>query len=71
MCVNSKAKSDSKLVEKQAFRDYQSKEPNIITYLKKARNFSEYFKMFNIMHVHMEQNFREDLLSKKDSSNKK
>lgn len=58
------------MLAKKAFGDYQEKESHLIKYLKKVHDLSERFKMFEIIHVPREQNFRVYVLLKLVSSKK-
>lgn len=59
-----KAKNDSQLVVTQVYNKYLAKEPHLIEYFKKVCDFSKRFKIFEIMHMLREHNFRANLLSK-------
>lgn len=55
-----KAKSDSQLVSNYVAREYQEKEPKLITYLYKVQSISTLFKSFEVKY----QNFKVDILPK-------
>lgn len=58
------------MVEKHVTIEYQTKDPQVIKYLKKAHDLSKCFKTFEILHVPWEKNFMAYLLSKISNSNK-
>ena len=64
------AKSDSLLVTDQVTREYQAKDPQIVTYLRYVQVLKGSFSVFELMHVPREKNARTDLLAKLASSGK-
>jgi len=64
------AKSDSLLVTGQVKVEYQTKDPQMATYLSYVQVLKGWFAVFELVHVPREQNVRADLLAKLASSSK-
>jgi len=58
------AKSDSLLITGQVSRAYQSKDPQLASYIRYMNTLAKAFSTFELTHVPREQNAQADLLSK-------
>ncbi|GAU44771.1 hypothetical protein TSUD_138830 [Trifolium subterraneum] len=65
-----KVKSDSQLVANQVSGKFQTKDPQLAKYLEKVKGMAKQFTMFELTYVPREQNAREDILAKLDSTKK-
>ncbi|XP_068503767.1 uncharacterized protein [Phaseolus vulgaris] len=63
-------KSDSLLITGQVRGEYQTKDPQLASYLRYVRILRAAFSIFDLVHVRREQNSQADLLSKLASSGK-
>ncbi|XP_073101301.1 uncharacterized protein [Elaeis guineensis] len=59
-----KIHSDSQLIVGQVQEEYEAREPNMIKYLQKVKDFASNFTTMNIQQISRVENVRADLLSK-------
>ncbi|MCI36702.1 putative gag polyprotein, partial [Trifolium medium] len=68
--IELRAKSDSQLVTSQVAGEFQTKDPQLLTYLNRVRSLFSKFDFFELTYVPREQNSRAGLLSKLASTKK-